>query len=117
MTLLKILVTIAGYVITISCSGKIVKLFIGPSPEKNIDSSNKLKFDLGAIIGKCENLLTITFILANELTGLALIFAAKSIFRAEESKKDPRYYLGGTLVNFCFSVLMGFLIKLILNSL
>jgi len=58
MTLLKILIVIAGYAITIGFSGKIVKLIIGPGPEKKNDSSNKLRFDLGAIIGKCENLLT-----------------------------------------------------------
>ena len=34
------------------------------------------KYDLGMIIGKCENILTLTFILADQFTGLALIFAA-----------------------------------------
>jgi hypothetical protein len=68
------------------------------------------------IIGKCENFLTITLILAGAITGLALIFAAKSIVRSEDIKKDPKYYLGGTLVNFSYSVLMGFVILILLKT-
>jgi len=64
------------------------------------------------VIGKCENILALSFILAGEATGLALIFAAKSIVRKEEIQKNPSYYLGGTLVNLVWSVLMGFAIRL-----
>ena len=67
------------------------------------------------IIGKCENFITMTFILADAVTGLALVFTAKSIVRSEDMKKNPTYYLGGTLVNFSYSILMGFLVLYLLK--
>ncbi len=110
-----------GYVITIATSGLIVRHFIGGPREKvsSVDSEKRVSrtnYDIGVIIGKCENLLTITLILANAFTGLALIFTAKSIVRSEDIKRDPNYYLGGTLVNFTYSVLMGFLIRIVLSA-
>ncbi len=109
-----------GYIITLATSGLVVRSFIGTSngssdvdPEPT-DSTDR--YDLGAIIGKCENLLTITLILAQAFTGLALIFTAKSIVRGGAIKKDPKYYLGGTLVNFTYSVLMGFLLRILLRA-
>lgn len=120
--LYSLLIIVLGYAITFAFSGPIVRMFIGPPPtgvsdqESKKDGRKKLH-DLGAIIGKCENFLAITFILANEVTGLALIFTAKSIIRADDMKKDPRYFLGGTMVNFCFSVLMGFITRLVLIGL
>jgi len=35
-----------------------------------------------------------------EFGGLALIFGAKEFVRKEEIKRDPTYYLLGTVVNF-----------------
>ena len=114
-------IVLAGYVLTVATSGLIVRHFVAEtnpiSPEAQNDTdSPKKSYDVGAIIGKCENLLTITLILANAVTGLALIFAAKSIVRSEDIKKEPKYYLGGTLVNFTYSVLMGFLIRRLLGA-
>jgi len=117
--ILKGLIVLIGYVLTIGVSGIVVRHFVGrPSTARDhskvANSDAEKQYDIGAVIGKCENFLTITMILANAFTGLAVIFAAKSIVRSEDIKKDPRYFLGGTLVNFSFSVLMGFLIKLVL---
>lgn len=110
-----------GYILTIATSGLIVRHFIGGTSGKSSDSdsessTSKDKYDLGAIIGKCENLLIITLILASAFTGLALIFTAKSIVRSDDIKKEPKYYLGGTLVNFTYSVLMGFFIRILLSA-
>ena len=114
-------IVVAGYVLTVATSGLIVRHFVAetkpiPSEAQNDKDSAKRSYDAGTIIGKCENLLTITLILANAVTGLALIFAAKSIVRSEDIKKEPKYYLGGTLVNLTYSVLMGFLIRTLLNA-
>jgi len=111
----QLLVLLAGYLLTFALSGVVVRVLLGPfsaadrqqSPE---DSKKKRRSDLGLIIGKCENFLTVTLILADQVTGLAVIFAAKSILRAEDMRDNPRYYLGGTMVNLCFSVLMGIVI-------
>jgi hypothetical protein len=112
----RVAIVVAGYLVTISLSGPIVRFFVGGrviNDENTLAEDEKGRFGLGTIIGKCENILTVTFILAGEITGLALIFAAKSLIRKEAIKTDARYYLGGTLVNFSFSVLMGFLIKIL----
>jgi hypothetical protein len=114
-------IVLAGYALTVATSGLIVRHFVAENkpatPETENDTTiSKRSYDAGAIIGKCENLLTITLILANAVTGLALIFAAKSIVRSEDIKKEPKYYLGGTLVNFTYSVLMGFLIRTLLDA-
>lgn len=111
-------IIIAGYLITFSLSGSIVRFFVGGAEtgdENGVSGNRRARFRTGTIIGKCENFLTVTFILAGEITGLALIFAAKSLIRKEAMSRNTRYYLGGTLVNFCFSVLMGFLIKVLVQ--
>ena len=119
MDILQVLVIALGYIIAFLTSGLIVRLFIGNSKQISSDlnsepSDSSNKDDLGAVIGKCENFLVITFILVNATTGLALILTAKSILRMDDIKKDSRYYLGGTLINFSYSVFIGFLIHVIL---
>lgn len=120
------IIVVLGYIAAFSLSGvvvrKILRINTKTSRASNgTEASEQEKIEsetsyLGSVIGKCENSLALTFILANEVTGLALVFTAKSILRADEVKKNPHYYLGGTLVNFCFSVLMGFLIRFILGA-
>ena len=111
------IVMIIGYIITILTSGIVFRLFIGTvgniSKEGVLSWRDRL-FDVGTIIGKCENFIIITFVLNSEYTGLALIFTAKSIVRMDDIKKNTKYYLGGTLVNLCYSLLMGFIIKAVL---
>jgi hypothetical protein len=119
--ILQYIIVAMGYIFTIATSGLIVRHFIGGTAGKSSDtdsdsSISKTKYDLGAIIGKCENFLIITLILASAFTGLALIFTAKSIVRSDDIKKEPKYYLGGTLVNFTYSVLMGFFICILLSA-
>ncbi|MCK4404779.1 MAG: hypothetical protein KAW02_06775 [candidate division Zixibacteria bacterium] len=118
---LQYVIIVMGYVLTIATSGLIVRHFIGGTIQgsSNADSKRSISrtnYDLGAIIGKCENLLTITLVLVNAFTGLALIFTAKSIIRSEHIKRNPKYYLGGTVVNFTYSFLMGFFIRILLSA-
>lgn len=120
MNILHVVIVTAGYLFTFLTSGIFVHRIIGDrhsgsgaqeKKEENVASES----NIGTIIGKCENFLTVTFILANAYTGLALVFTAKSIIRKDDMKRNPKYFLGGTLVNFSYSVLMGFLIKILLN--
>jgi hypothetical protein len=117
----KWLIIVAGYLLTMGTSGAVVRLLIGaakkePSPQKPEASASTETRNVGAIIGKCENFLTLSLVVADALTALALIFTAKSIVRGEDMRRDPRYYLGGTLVNFSYSVFMGFLIRIALTA-
>ena len=104
----------AGYLVTLALSGVWVRFFVGPPQAKPEGAPRPGRFDTGSVIGKCENILALTFILANEATGLALIVAAKSLVRKEDIQKNPGYFLGGTLVNLVWSVLMGFALRIAL---
>lgn len=72
---------------------------------------------VGQVIGKCENIIAITCILANQITGLALIFAAKSLVRNADKDTKDDYYLCGTLVNLVWSLILGFLAKILVLGL
>lgn len=63
------------------------------------------------MVGKCENVLVLSFVLASAYTALAVVFAAKSIVRREDMAKNSKYYLAGTLVNFTYSILFALLVK------
>ncbi len=87
----RIIAIFAGYSPAIILSGYIVRFFVGRPPADNGKTSKEGSgsgFDTGALIGKCENILTITFILAGEITGLALMFAAKSLIREDSINAD-----------------------------
>jgi hypothetical protein len=126
------LIMAGGYVFTILTSGYVFRLFIGSSgakveEDREEETGDDLvketlpdgkkwfgRLDVGVIIGKCENILALTMILNSEYTGLAIIFTAKSIIRLDAMKKNPKYYLGGTLVNLCYTILMGYVIRFLL---
>ena len=64
----------AAYIVTLALSGPIVRFFIlFPSPpdkraevQKNQQLTQRGRFNAGTIIGKCENILALTLILAGE---------------------------------------------------
>ena len=119
-TIWRFAIILLGYILTLALSGVFVRHFTqSSSPVADADkpkpTSQKPKYDPSIVIGKCENLLAVTFILTNQVMGLALIFAAKSLVRRDAIEKDAGYYLGGTFVNLTWSVLMGYLTRLALD--
>lgn len=106
----------AGYLVVLLTSGYLVTHFIGGAG-KEASEETRARYDLGAIIGKCENLLVVALVLADALTGLAIVFTAKSILRRDDIRSNPRFYLGGTMVNFTYSVMAGFAMRIILDLL
>jgi hypothetical protein len=119
---IRLAVMLGGYALVLATSGLVVRALVGSEPgvskATDGDGSNGSAVrrpGAGTIIGKCENFLILTFVLADALTGLALIFAAKSIVRSEAIKKEPRYYLAGTLVNFSFSIMIAYLTREVLQ--
>jgi hypothetical protein len=108
---------LVGYVVTLVASGPIVRFFVTPQaasagpPEGR--PASKARFDPGAVIGKCENIIAVTLVLLDQLAWLAIIFAAKSLVRKEKIEQDAGYYLGGTLVNLVWSVLAGMLLRML----
>jgi len=69
---------------------------------------------VGFIVGRCENILILTFILLNEVTALVIIIGIKGLVRREDIEKKPGYYLVGTIINLTLSILLGLLIKVLL---
>ena len=116
---LHIAVVVAGYAITLLCSGYIVRFFTPPPPaaEEKARTRHQGRFDPSTVIGKSENILAVTLVLAGEVTGLALLFAAKSRVRKEDIRKNSQCYLGGMLVNLTWSVGMGYLMQYLLRVL
>ncbi len=120
-SILRVSIILLGYLLTLALSGVMVRHFTQSSSgdteqERPKPAQKKPRFDPSIVIGKCENLLAVTFILTNQVMGLALIFAAKSLVRRDAIEKDAGYYLGGTFVNLTWSVLMGYLTRLALDS-
>jgi hypothetical protein len=83
-------------------------------PEAGIQKS---RLEIGAIIGKCENVLVFIFLMLDAFTALALVVTAKTIVRKEEIEKNSMFFLAGTLINVSYSVLIGYIVKLVLAEL
>lgn len=105
----RIAVVLGAYVLTLALSGVLVRLIVTPAVAADGETAAgpKRRLSPGTVIGKCENIITVTLVLANQATGLAVIFAAKSLVRQEEIRRDAAYFLGGTLVNFSWGLLVA----------
>ncbi|MAE68915.1 MAG: hypothetical protein CME06_00440 [Gemmatimonadetes bacterium] len=117
---MKMAVIGAAFLVTLLLSGRVVGRLAGPrtsAADDEADGRDSIRRDTGRVIGKCENLLTVTFILLGQETGLALIIGAKSIVRGDEMRRDPQYYLGGTLVNLAWGVLVAFVARTLIAGL
>jgi hypothetical protein len=109
---LKIVVVLVGYCFLLATSGALIRLILSRAEKGKI--AEKKEWDTGFIIGKCENILILTFVLLDAYIALAIIFAAKTIIREEDIKKNSLYFLAGTMINVTYSVLVGAIIKSII---
>jgi uncharacterized membrane protein len=114
-SLLDIAVAAAGCVMLILTSGLVVGCVLSWVARKQMSQMvDKPKRDTGLIVGKCESILIFIFVLLGAYTALGFVFAAKAIVRLEDAKRDPLYYLAGTMVNVTYSLLVGLLFKTLL---
>lgn len=75
---------------------------------KALETDSDIEEDTGWLIGRLENVLVLTLVIAGEYTALSIIFAAKSWVRREDTASgNTTYYLAGTLVNFTYSIVVG----------
>ncbi len=72
--------------------------------------------DTGFVVGKCENLLIMTFMFLEAYTALALVFAAKTMVRREDMSKNSLFFLAGTMINVTYSIMAGMVVKLIIET-
>ncbi len=112
----KVIIVVAGYIILVLTSGFVVRFALLKASKKDKKGiAEDKQWDTGFIIGKCENILIVTLILLNAYTALAIIFAAKTIIRKEDIKKNSLYYLAGNMVNVTYSIIFGAILKAIMD--
>ena len=113
---MNLVLIVAGYLFCFVIGSLVVRLtikMISPDFKKQL---GKPVLDTGLVIGICESFITITLVLLNHITGLAIIFTAKSIIRSKKMEEKAEYYLVGTMVNFTFSLLVGIIMKISLQG-
>ena len=111
-----LLVLGGGYLLLLATSGFFVRGVYWFIDGESVDDQSKARRDAGWVIGKCENILGLTFILSGAFTALAVIFAAKGIVSrdSEADESYSRYILLGTIANFTYTVVFGVVIRMIL---
>ena len=102
-------VFIGGAVVTIRVGG----FFVGKllSPMARTDFQDASLPNAGAMIGALERAIVFGLILANQITGIAFLIAAKSILRFDAASKDRKlaeYVLIGTLASVGWAMAAGF---------
>jgi hypothetical protein len=116
--ILDFIIVLVGYILLLCTSGIIVRVIliriITEDELKNL--VDKKQMDTGVIVGKCENILILTFMLLQAYTALGLVFAAKAIVRMDKMKgKKSFYFLTGTMVNVTYSIIVGFIVKILIE--
>jgi hypothetical protein len=116
------LVIAAAFAILLLTSGKVISYVMQTVTKKNLQEAANddnppevgERIAVGNIIGKCENILILVFVILEAYTAIAIVITAKTMVRKEEIEKNSMYFLAGTLLNVSYSVLVGFILKLIM---
>lgn len=114
INLIQVAIVLSGYILLLATSGRMVNYVLHSISGNGVVEPSREVKDTGYVIGKCENLLLLTFMLLDAFTAMALIFTAKAIVRAEDMKKQPLYFLAGTMGNVTYSIMIGFILKILL---
>ncbi len=108
---------VGGYLVLIGTSGLLVNGILSRISEEPMSQRiGKEARDTGFVVGKCENLLILTFMLLDAYTALALVFAAKAIVRREDMSKNSLFFLAGTMINVTYSIMVGLVMKTIIET-
>lgn len=107
-----------GYIIVLWPIGIIIQQFVQnrfeiPDNDQGLESAGKW-------IGYFERVLVLTFVLMSAYSALGLLIAAKSILRvginSKSSRKQTEYILIGTLISWSLAIIIGILLKYLLNA-
>jgi len=110
---LDIVISVVGYSVLLCTSGIVLHFILSKISKKSY--STKRERDTGFVVGKCENILLVTFILLDAYTALAIIFAAKAVVRREDMRKNTLFFLAGTMINVTYSIIIGFIVKILIG--
>ena len=116
------IVMAAAFAVLLLTSGKVISYVLQTITKKNLEEAAdedkppelQERIAVGNIIGKCENILILVFVILEAYTAIAIVITAKTMVRKEEIEKNSMYFLAGTLINVSYSVLVGFILKMIL---
>ena len=106
----------SAFALLLATSGWLVRYVLSRVAQQTIevvaggDQPNepvKKRLEIGIIIGKCENILVLILMILEAYTALAMV-------RKEEIEKNSMYFLAGTMINVSYSMLIGFVLKLLL---
>ena len=116
MNTIHIAILLVGYFVLAGTSGKLLNYILGNFSASPVSQKlSKEVLDTGFIIGKCENILILTFMFLDAYTALALIFAAKTIVRREDMSKNSLFFLAGTMINVTYSIIIGLVVKILIG--
>jgi len=71
--------------------------------------------DTGVVVGKCENVLIVGFVLVGAYTALTVLFARKALVRREDMSRNSLYFLAGTMVNVTYSIVAALAIRAVVS--
>lgn len=106
-------VVVVGFLALVLTSGRLVGAAQAYVRDEDDDPQDRVRRRAALVIGKAENVLVFTFVLAGAYTALAVVFGAKGIVTRDEDADDAYslYILTGTLVNFTYSLLWAELVS------
>jgi len=112
----------AAFLLLVGTSGRLINYVLQQVANKQLEevaqedapAEVQKRLNIGSIIGKCENILILAFLILEAYTAIAIVVTAKTIVRKEEIEKNSMYFLAGTMINVSYSVLIGFILKLVL---
>jgi hypothetical protein len=115
-----ILLIILGYLLILWPSGYFIKNLTEPFRKQLNGRESRGLEKAGFWIGCLERLLTYSFILSGYAEAIALLVAAKSIFRFGEIKEpgkrqETEYILIGSLLSFGLAMATGYIIKTLMK--
>lgn len=95
-------------------------IFTGKFLNIIIDDKNKISIiDVSAWIGLLERILILIFIITGQFSAIGFLIAAKSVFRFNDTREDgnkkAEYFLLGTLISFTLAIVIGLLIKYLIQ--
>jgi len=116
-SLCDVLIIAGGMLFLLITSGWVVSSILRKiEPKEQQFPVNQEMINIGRVIGKCENLLILILMLLDAETALAIIFTAKALVRKEDMVKNSFFFLAGTMINVTYSILVGFILKLLLKA-
>ncbi len=111
-----LLAVLCGCALLVLTSGLVVSAVLCRTSGRPLSEVvKKSERDTGFVVGKCENILILVFVVLGAYTALGLVFAAKAVVRVEDARREPLFYLAGTMVNVTYSILFGLAVKMLLH--